>query len=103
MNVVGCLLWLWLVLAPIKSDSSTRPTAFHSEVVDKEINYYSNHFIYLCLFIGLVSANISAILHLDYSSFALALYYLLNIAMMIPFATNLGTLLYGICTNTTPS
>ena len=51
---LACMgLWLFLAAFNPKPDSLERPTAFFSEVVSQEINYRSNHFLYLLMFIVL--------------------------------------------------
>ena len=97
------LLWLWLLLVPPKRDSPDRPTAFFSDIVNHEINYYSNHFIYLLLFICLTLANLTSLINLPINSFPLSIFYFVNIGVTLTFGVNLFILFYGIATNTTPS
>ena len=69
----------------------------------QEINYTSNHFIYLLLFVFLTVANFTSLVYIPINSYAMSLFYCLNIALTVVYAVNLGILIYGILSNTTPS
>jgi hypothetical protein len=61
LSLVG---WIYLIAVSPKSDSNERPSSFFSELVNREINYTSNHKIYVLMMIFLVLSGIDALIGL---------------------------------------
>jgi hypothetical protein len=101
--VVSLAGWAYLTASSPKNDSAERPTHFFSQIVNREINYASNHKIYTILTLTLVLSCVEALIELSVSSFTTAIYYWILLAITLVFTVNLATISYGIATNTSPN
>ena len=97
------LVFLLLAVRVPGPDSKARPTAFFSELVNQQIVLGYNHLPYVCLMVLLVVAGLQTLLTLSVDSLALGLYFWVVFGVEMTFVVNLGVMVYGIATNTTPS
>lgn len=71
--------------------------------MNQPIVYGYNHLAYLSFMLILVMNCLSTAINLEVTSLWLGFYYWTNIAILGAFSINLGVLIYGVLTNTTPS
>jgi hypothetical protein len=100
LSMVG---WGYLVVTPTAPDSGERPTRFFSQLVNREINYASNHKAYSLFSVLLVLSCVDGLLGLPVDSFPNAACFWLLFAATLALGVNLAVLLYGILSNTTPN
>lgn len=100
-----CTLAVFLYLSIIVPgpDSRTRPTAFFSELVHRNIVYGYNHFAYLLLMALLVISGTASLMIVDVYSLWMGIYFWVTVGTTLIFLVNLIILVYGVMTNTTPS
>ena len=61
LSLIG---WIYLIVLKPKEDSKERPTSFFSDLLNREINYSSNHKIYVIMILLLVLSGIDSLIGL---------------------------------------
>jgi hypothetical protein len=84
-------------------DSRTRPTAFFSSLLNRNIVYGYNHFPYMLLMALLIVSGTASLMLVEVTSIWMGLYFWGTVGTTLAFLVNLIILLYGVMTNTTPS
>lgn len=85
------------------ADSTSRPTAFFSSILNRDIVYGYNHLGYVLLMALLVFEGLSSLFSMEIDSLWMGLYFWVSLGITLTFLVNLSLLVYGIITNTTPN
>jgi len=101
--IVTLVIFAFLSVIIPGRDSRTRPTAFFSTLVNRQIVYGYNHFAYLLLMTLLIICGTASLMIIEVTSIWVALYFWATVGTTLAFLVNLIILLYGVMTNTTPS
>ena len=84
-------------------DSRVRPTQFYSALVNRNIVYGYNHFLYVLLMFLLSVSGFGSLITVQVMAIWIGLYFWISFGITIAFSVNLVVLIYGIMTNTTPN
>lgn len=97
------VIFAYLAVVIPGRDSRTRPTAFFSSLLSRNIVYGYNHFTYMLLMTLLIVSGTASLMLVEVTSIWMGLYFWGTVGTTLAFLVNLIILLYGVMTNTTPS
>lgn len=101
--MIPLIFYLFLVILVPGKDSTERPTAFFSQMVNRQIVYGYNHLAYCLLSVTLAVAGGCTLKAIEVESFIMGIFFWVTLVLTLTFLINFLILLYGVCTNTTPS